>query len=207
MKSQEIQKILDHFFPKSKPFLNYTSLYTLLIAVLLSAQTTDKRVNQVTKKLFSIADTPNQMRTLDPEELEKIIRSCGLGKTKANAIINLSKICEKKFHGEIPKTLKCLETLPGVGHKTASVVMAQGYGKPAFPVDTHIYRCARRWGLSKGKSVVAVEKDLKKKFPKKDWIKLHLQIISFARKFCPARGHVSSQCPICSQLGITPQGT
>ncbi len=191
-----IQDILNKYFPDPKPPLEHSDPYTLLIAVLLSARCTDAMVNRVTPKLFKKAKTPQAMIQLTVEEIRSIIKPCGLSPTKAKNIWKLSEILIKKYEGKVPKSLRSLESLPGVGHKTASVVMAQAFHVPAFPVDTHIFRCAHRWGLSKGKTVEKVEEDLKKYFPKKDWIKVHLQIIYFARKFCPARGK-HDQCPIC----------
>lgn len=197
-KTEKIQKILDKLFPNPPIPLKHKDSYTLLIAVLLSAQCTDARVNQITPALFEKADTPEKMAALPVEEIEEIIRPCGLAPSKSKAISKLSQILLEKYAGNVPDTFEALEGLPGVGHKTASVVMAQAFGHPAFPVDTHIHRLAKRWGLSCGKSVEQTEKDLKKAFPKKDWIKLHLQIIYFARKYCPARGHDEKMCPICS---------
>lgn len=198
--ARKIGKILDQTFPRPAPALHHTSIYTLLIAVLLSARATDKKVNEITPHLFKKANTPEKMIKLSIHDIEQIIRHIGLYKTKAKAIWNLSQILIDKYHGKVPKTLEELEELPGVGHKTASVVMAQGFHIPAFPVDTHIHRLAKRWGLSSGKNVKQTEKDLKELFPKKDWIKRHLQIIYFGRTFCPARGHKKDVCPICSIL-------
>lgn len=199
-KAQQIQQILNELFPDPAIPLAYKDPYTLLIAVLLSAQCTDARVNLVTPHLFAKASTPKEMITLSIDEIRQIIRTCGLSNTKAKAIWNLSKILLEKHKGKVPKSLAALEKLPGVGHKTASVVMVQAFQKSAFPVDTHIHRCAKRWGLSSGKNVVQTEKDLKALFPKKSWRKLHLQIIYFARKYCPAKGHKTDKCPICSIL-------
>jgi endonuclease-3 len=195
-KAKRIQKILQECFPTPPIPLNHTDPYTLLIAVVLSARNTDAKVNQITPHLFKFASTPQEMIKLTIPEIQKIIKPCGLSSTKAKNIWHLSKILIEKYKEKVPRTFKELEELPGVGHKTASVVMAQAFHQPAFPVDTHIYRCARRWGLSKGKTIEKVEADLKKLFPRKDWIKLHLQIIYFARKHCQARGkHIG--CPIC----------
>ena len=199
-KAALIQKILNTYFPHPQIALKAKDSYSLLIAVLLSAQCTDVRVNLVTPHLFAKASTPEEMIQLDVDEIKTLIRSCGLAPTKAKAIWKLSYDLIHKHHGKVPKSFEALEALPGVGHKTASVVMAQAFDIPAFPVDTHIHRCAKRWGLSKGKSVVQTEKDLKKLFPKTSWNKLHLQIVLFARKFCPARSHQVSKCPICSCL-------
>lgn len=196
-KAQQIQKILDELFPEPSIPLQHTDPYTLLIAVLLSAQCTDARVNLVTPALFAKASTPEKMVQLSIEEITQFIRTCGLSNTKARAIWNLSKILIDKHHGKVPASFAHLEALPGVGHKTASVVMSQAFNEPAFPVDTHIHRCAKRWGLSSGKNVEQTEKDLKKCFPKNTWNKVHLQIIYFARKYCPAKGHDPKKCPIC----------
>lgn len=192
-----VQTILEDLYPNPEIPLKHKDPYTLLIAVLLSAQCTDARVNLITPKLFAKADSPEKMIQLTPQEIEEIVRPCGLGSTKAKAIWKLSEILLKKHKGKVPKTFEDLEDLPGVGHKTASVVMVQAFEKPAFPVDTHIFRCAHRWNLSKGKTVEAVEKDLKRLFAKPKWNKLHLQIIYFAREHCPARGHKKEKCPIC----------
>lgn len=195
-----IQKILQEYFPKPEIPLLHDSPYTLLIAVLLSAQCTDARVNLITPILFKKAHTPEKMIKLKVEEIQEIIRPCGLSPRKAKAIWELSKILVEKYAGAVPQTFEELEELPGVGHKTASVVMAQAFKVPAFPVDTHIWRCAKRWGLSQANNVKQTEEDLKKLFPKKDWNALHLQIIYFARKFCQARAHKIEECPICSVL-------
>lgn len=193
----KITQILAELFPNPTIPLNHSDPYTLLIAVLLSAQCTDVRVNLTTPRLFERAQTPADMVKLTPQEIEEIIRPCGLAPTKSKAIWNLSRILNDQFDGKVPTTFEELESLPGVGHKTASVVMAQAFHHPAFPVDTHIHRCAHRWGLSKGKNVEQTEKDLKRLFPKDRWIKLHLQIIYYARTYCPARNHRIEQCPIC----------
>lgn len=198
--AKEIQQILNELFPKPEIPLEHKDPYTLLIAVLLSAQCTDARVNTVTPTLFALADTPEQMIALSIDEIAQVIRPCGLSPTKAKAIWNLSQILIEKHEGEVPPTFPDLEALPGVGHKTASVVMSQAFHHPAFPVDTHIHRCAKRWHLSNGKSVEQTERDLKAVFPKKEWNKIHLQIIYFARKYCPARAHNGEKCPICSRL-------
>ena len=194
---KKILVILEDLFPDPQIPLAHKDPYTLLIAVLLSAQCTDARVNKITPQLFALADTPSKMVRLSPKEIEAIIRPCGLAPTKSKAIWQLSKDLLRKYKGSLPKTLKKLEQLPGVGHKTASVVMTQAFKRPAFPVDTHIHRCAHRWGLSSGKSVAQTERDLKEIFPKRLWRKVHLQIIYFARKYCPARGHKALVCPIC----------
>ena len=202
-KAQEIQHILDKLFPHPTIPLAHIDPYTLLIAVLLSAQCTDVRVNQVTPHLFAKASTPKAMIALCIEEIAAIIRPCGLSNTKAKAIWGLSQLLLSKHQGKVPASFAALEKLPGVGHKTASVVMAQAFHKPAFPVDTHIHRCAKRWGLSSGKNVKQTEKDLKNLFPKKSWIKLHLQIIYFARQYCPALKHKIEKCPICQKMSHT----
>lgn len=193
-----VQKILDELFPNPEIPLKHKDPYTLLIAVILSAQCTDARVNQITPKLFAKASSPKQMTQLTPQEIEAIIRPCGLGPSKAKALWQLSKILIEKHHSQVPKTFEELEALPGVGHKTASVLIIQAFHTPAFPVDTHIHRCAKRWGLSDGSSVLHTEKDLKKLFPPSPWAKLHLQIIYFARQYCTARAHYPPNCPLCS---------
>jgi endonuclease-3 len=199
-KAYLVQTTLNGLYPNPAIPLEHTSPYTLLIAVLLSAQCTDAKVNLVTPILFAKAKTPKEMCKLDIEEIQEIIRPCGLFQTKAKNIWNLSQLLVNQFKGKVPETFEELESLPGVGHKTASVVMAQAFHHPAFPVDTHIFRCAKRWGLSSGNTVEAVEKDLKALFPKNDWIRLHLQIIYFAREYCQARKHDTTECPICSKL-------
>lgn len=195
-----VQEILDRYFPDPPIPLEHKDSFTLLIAVLLSAQCTDVRVNSVTPALFALADTPEKMSKLQWEQIQAIIRPCGLSERKAKAIQALSKILVEQYNSQVPETLEELEELPGVGHKTASVVMVQCFKIPAFPVDTHIHRLAKRWGLSKAKTVEMTERDLKKAFPKEAWIKLHLQIIYYARSFCPARGHQINECPICRAL-------
>ncbi len=197
-RAKKIAAILEQLFPDPAIPLLHKDPYTLLIAVLLSAQCTDVRVNQITPRLFALADTPQKMVLLDPKEIEVIIRPCGLAMTKSKAIWQLSRDLIDHHRGQVPKTFASLEKLPGVGHKTASVVMIQAFERAAFPVDTHIHRCAHRWGLSSGKSVKQTEHDLKKIFPKRLWRKIHLQIIYFARQYCPARGHKKENCPICS---------
>jgi endonuclease-3 len=199
-----IQATLNALFPHPAIPLKHKDAYTLLIAVLLSAQCTDQRVNSITPLLFAKAQTPEQMTTLSVEEILEIIRPCGLGPTKAKAIWKLSDVILKKHKGKVPASFVQLEKLPGVGHKTASVVMSQAFHKPAFPVDTHIHRCAKRWGLSIGASIERTERELKLLFPKKTWNKIHLQMIYFARKYCPARGHRPEECPICK--GLLPRG-
>lgn len=200
-KAADIARILEDLFPEVDVPLDHKDPYTLLIAVLLSAQCTDERVNQVTPLLWKKADSPEAMVKLTVAEIESIVRPCGLAPAKSKAIHQLSGILLDKYHGGVPRTLEELETLPGVGHKTASVVVSQAFGVPAFPVDTHIHRLAWRWGLSTGKNVVQTERDLKKLFPKDTWNKLHIQIILFGRAYCPARGHDPYQCPICSIHG------
>ncbi|NGX55354.1 MAG: Endonuclease III [Chlamydiae bacterium] len=195
-----VSEVLNKYYPRPKVPLKHKSTYTLLIAVLLSAQTTDERVNLVTPKLFAKASTPKAMVKLTVKEIQEIIQTCGLAPKKAHAIWGLSNILIEKHRGRVPDTFEDLEALPGVGHKTASVVMAHAFGHPAFPVDTHIFRSAQRWGLSRGKNVVVVERDLKRLFSEKRWNRLHLQIILFARLYCPARGHKTSECPLCSKL-------
>jgi len=201
-----IGKILDRLFPDPRPSLHYTDPYTLLIAVLLSAQCTDSRVNLITPILFSLASTPQEMVKLSIETIESIIRPCGLGMTKARAIWTLSRELIERHAGEVPQSLDLLEALSGVGHKTASVVAAQAFHLPAFPVDTHIRRCANRWGLSHSPRVDIVERDLKSLFPKASWNKRHLQIIHFARQYCPARNHHSEKCPICMHTANSDSG-
>ncbi len=199
--ANKIHKILEEYYPEVPIFLDHKDPYTLLIAVLLSAQCTDARVNKTTPALFALADTPQKMVNQDVDKIREIIRPCGLSPRKSKAIAGLSQILLDKHGGEVPANLEDLEALPGVGHKTASVVMAQAFGIPAFPVDTHIHRLAYRWKLSTGKNVEKTEKDLKKLFPKEAWNKLHLQIIIFGREHCPARGHDPHSCPICSKYG------
>jgi endonuclease-3 len=196
-KAERIQEILDELFPRFEVPLNHRDPYTLLIAVLLSAQCTDKKVNEVTPLLFARASTPRAMTRLSVEEIREVIRPCGLSPAKSKAIAGLSRILIDEHQGQVPHTFEQLEALPGVGHKTASVVMAQAFGVPAFPVDTHIHRLAARWGLSDGSNVTRTERDLKRIFPEGAWNKLHLQIILFGREYCQARSHDLSLCPIC----------
>ena len=199
-KTQRVNYIisfLESLYPETPvPLLNRNH-FELLVAVLLSAQCTDERVNQVTPKLFSLADNPLSMSKIPIEDIYKIIRPCGLAPQKSKAISNLSKILITKHDGNVPSNFESLEALPGVGHKTASVVMSQGFGYPAFPIDTHIHRLAQRWGLTNGKNVTQTEKDLKKLFPEKLWNKLHLQIIFYGREYCTARGCNGTICKIC----------
>ena len=192
-----INKELEKLYPETPIPLDHHSTYTLLIAVLLSAQCTDIRVNQVTPELFSLADNPFDMSMISTERIRKIIRPCGLSPKKSKAISRLSKILCKEYNGEVPESFEELEALPGVGHKTASVVMSQGFNHPTFPVDTHIHRLAQRWGLTKGKNVKQTEKDLKKIFSKDSWNKLHLQIIFWGREFCQAKQCHGITCKIC----------
>ena len=204
MKKEErfiyISKELQKLYPETPIPLDHDSIYTLLIAVLLSAQCTDVRVNQVTPELFKLANNPFDMSLVHPDEIRKIIRPCGLSPKKSKAIAELSKILCEKYEGQVPESFEALEALPGVGHKTASVVMSQGFNHPAFPVDTHIHRLAQRWRLSRGKNVKQTEKDLKKGFPIEDWNKLHLQIIFYGREYCTARGCDGRVCKICSEV-------
>ena len=199
-KAKKILDILQTLYPDPPIFLKHKDSYTLLIAVLLSAQCTDERVNRITPILFAEADNPVGMQGLFVQDIEDIIRPCGLGPKKSKAIWNLSKILLEKHQGIVPDNFKDLEDLPGVGHKTASVVMSQAFGQPAFPVDTHIHRLAKRWKLSSGKNVKKTEEDLKSIFLKKDWNSLHLQMILFGREHCPARKHDPILCPICSWI-------
>jgi endonuclease III len=192
---------LESLYPETPIPLDHKDNYTLLVAVLLSAQCTDVRVNQVTPHLFALADNPNDMAKVPVEKIMQVIRPCGLAPRKSQAISDLSNILIEKYNGQVPDNFEALESLPGVGHKTASVVMSQGFGVPAFPVDTHIHRLAYRWCLSNGKNVEKTEEDLKKIFPREIWNKLHLQIIFFGREYCPARGHNIDLCPICSVMG------
>jgi len=198
--AQIVKEILDIYFPDPGIPLHHSNPYTLLVAVVLSARSTDAMVNRVTPKLFEKASTPEKMAHLSEAEIREIIKPCGLSPQKAKALRSLSQILVDDFKGKVPATFEELESLPGVGHKTASVVMAQAFDIPAFPVDTHIFRCARRWGLSEGKTVKRVENDLKKIYLPEDWIRLHLQIIHFARKFCKSGRHFVANCPICSVL-------
>lgn len=200
-----VANTLERLYPETPVPLDHTDAYTLLIAVLLSAQCTDARVNQITPLLFERANTPQSMLKLTVDEIREIIKPCGLSPFKSKAIYGLSEIIMDKHNGEVPTTFEELEDLPGVGHKTASVVMSQAFGVPAFPVDTHIHRLAKRWKLSNGKSVDQTEKDLKRLFPKESWNKLHLQIIFYGREYCPARGHKEEECFICNTvLGLKP---
>ena len=196
-KAQEISRILNRIYRKVPIPLNHKNKFELVVAVLLSAQCTDERVNQVTPILFKKANTAIKMTKVPKKTIYNIIRPCGLAPQKSKAIFELSRILVKKFKGKVPESFEELEKLPGVGHKTASVVMSQGFGHPAFPVDTHIHRLSQRWGLTNGKNVVQTEKDLKDLFPKKSWNKLHLQIIFYGREFCQARSCYGLECEIC----------
>ncbi|MBN8684748.1 MAG: endonuclease III [Chitinophagales bacterium] len=202
-KAADIQQILENLYPETPIPLQHEDAYTLLVAVVLSAQCTDERVNQITPLLFERADNPRAMMQLEVEAIKEIIRPCGLSPAKSKAIAELSRIITEEHGGQVPESFEALEALPGVGHKTASVVMSQAFGHPAFPVDTHIHRLAARWGLSDGKSVEKTERDLKALFPPESWNKLHLQIIFFGRQYCPARGHKIENCPICSKYAVS----
>ena len=196
-KVQTIARILDKLYPKTPIPLKHKNPFTLLVAVLLSGQSTDVSVNKVTPALFKIGGSAEKMVKLSVSKIRQIIKPVGLSPTKSKNIKALSQILVKRFSGVVPDNFEDLESLPGVGHKTASVVMSQAFDHSAFPVDTHIHRLAKRWGLSSGKNVVQTEKDLKKLFPEKSWNKLHLQMIFFGREYCPARGHDKKNCPIC----------
>ena len=197
-KAERIQAMLEELYPETPVPLDHESPFQLLISVLMSAQTTDLKVNQVTPELFKKGPTPEKMSVLEVSTIQSLIREVGLAPTKAKNIKRLSELLIERHQGDIPSTFEELEALPGVGHKTAGVVLAQAFGIPAFPIDTHIHRLAARWGLSNGKNVDQTEKDLKAVFPKEAWNDLHLQIIFFGREYCPARYHDLSQCPICS---------
>ena len=192
---------LDKIYPEVSAPLKHSNNYTLLIAVLLSANTTDKSVNKVTATLFAKANTPQKMITLDYDTIYSIIRPCGLGPAKSKAILGLSQILVDKYDGKVPKDFSALESFPGVGHKTASVVMSQAFDVPAFAVDTHVHRLMYRWGLSSGRSVKETEKDAKRLFPENRWSKLHLQIIFYGRDYCPAKNFNPEKCPITSVVG------
>lgn len=196
-----VRDTLEELYPETPVPLDHKDPYTLLIAVLLSAQCTDKKVNQITPLLFAKADTPQEMIKMSVEEIKAIIRPCGLSPMKSKGIYGLSKIILDEHNGQVPESFSALEALPAVGHKTASVVMAQAFGVPAFPVDTHIHRLAYRWGLTTGKNVKQTEKDLKRLFDDSLWNKLHLQIIFFGREYCPAQRHDPLACPICKVIG------
>lgn len=202
-KADYIADRLEQLYPETPIPLDHFDSYSLLIAVLLSAQCTDERVNKITPLLFKKARTPQEMVKLKINEIEDIIRPCGLSPRKSKAIHELSQILIEKHQGKVPSSFEELEELPGVGHKTASVVMAQSFGVPAFPVDTHIHRLAQRWGLTNGKNVEQTEADLKKVFPREKWNKLHLQIIFYGREYCTARGCDGLSCEICSCLNFS----
>ena len=199
-RAQVVLERLNHRYPETPIPLDHSDPYTLLIAVLLSAQCTDKKVNEVTPALFAAGPTPKAMASLDESEIWSLIRQLGLAKTKAKHVRRLSELLLSEHDGAVPDSFQALEALPGVGHKTASVVMSQAFGVPAFPVDTHIHRLAQRWGLSNGLSVAATERDLKRLFPKEHWNRLHLQIIFYGREFCSARGCDGTVCPLCREL-------
>ena len=201
LKSLFIVQTLDELYDNPAIPLTHKDSYTLLIAVLLSARCTDERVNKITPGLFKLADNPKDMILHSPEKIRKIIKPCGLSPRKSKSIYLLSKILVHEYNSVVPNNFQDLESLPGVGHKTASVVMAQAFNMPAFPVDTHIHRLSYRWGISSGKNVIQTEKDCKKIFPKQRWNKLHLQMIYFGREYCPARKHNPHDCPICSVVG------
>jgi endonuclease-3 len=197
-KAARIQEVLDRLYPAPPIPLDHDDPFTLLVATILSAQCTDARVNRTTPELFARARTPRQMAKLAQEEIREIIKPCGLSPAKSKALRELSGLLLERHGGKVPASFEELEALPGVGHKTAGIVMIHAFGKPAFPVDTHIHRLAARWGLSDGSSVERTERDLQALFPEKDWERLHLQIIYFGREHCPARGHEFDDCPICS---------
>ncbi|MBL7952184.1 MAG: endonuclease III [Flavobacteriales bacterium] len=200
-KAAFVSEKLAKLYPRTTIPLDHEDPFTLLVAVVLSAQCTDKKVNEITPLLFAKARTPQQMMKLSVEEIQDIIRPCGLSPMKSKGIHGLSKIIVEEHGGKVPQSFEALEALPAVGHKTASVVMSQAFGVPAFPVDTHIHRLAYRWTLSTGKSVEHTETDLKKLFPEETWNALHLRIIYFGREYCPAKGHDPQRCPICSVVG------
>jgi endonuclease-3 len=199
-RAQIVHRRLDELYPTTDIPLDHADPYTLLVAVVLSAQCTDKMVNRVTPDLWKLADTPEAMSRVPVDRIQAIIRPCGLSPQKAKAISGLSKILVQEYAGQVPQDFESLERLPGVGHKTASVVMAQAFGVPAFPVDTHIHRLAQRWGLTNGKNVVQTENDLKKLFPIEAWNRLHLQIIFYGREHCSARGCDGTVCGICREV-------
>jgi len=199
-KTSYISLKLKELYPSPPIPLRHKDPFTLLVAVVLSARCTDERVNKTTPALFALADNPYEMAKLKPEEVQEIIRPCGLSPQKSKGIVGLSKIIVKKHGGKVPQTFEDLEALPAVGHKTASVVMTQAFGKPAFPVDTHIIRLAKRWGLSQGKTPEKIEQDLKRQFPEESWHDLHLQMIYYGREHCTARGCDGTKCEICRYL-------
>lgn len=199
-RASHVHQRLDGLYPQPPIPLDHRDPFTLLVSVLLSAQCTDERVNKVTPGLFKLADNPREMAGKSMEAVDAIVRPCGLSPRKAQAIVGLSKILIDEHGGEVPADMDALEALPGVGHKTASVVMAQAFGVPAFPVDTHIHRLAQRWKLSDGRSVVQTERDLKRLFPEEAWNRLHLQIIYYGREYCTARGCDGTVCPLCREM-------
>lgn len=206
-KVPRILEILDRLFPEVEIPLGHRDPFTLLVAVMLSAQTTDKKVNAVTPRLFALASTPRQMAALPEERIRETIRELGLAPTKARNLRRASRVLLDRHGGRVPESRRALEALPGVGRKTALVVLAQAFGQDTFPVDTHIHRLAARWGLSSGKNVRQTEQDLRKLFPRETWRRLHLQMIYFGREYCPARGHDSAGCPICSWAGTSGEGS
>jgi endonuclease-3 len=201
-KCARIHQQLEELYPQTPVPLDHTDAFTLLVAVMLSAQTTDKKVNEVTPALFAEAPGPREMAALEVDQIRQLIRQIGLAPTKAKNLKRMAELLLERHGGQVPADIDALEDLPGVGHKTASVVMAQAFGVPAFPVDTHIHRLAWRWGLTSGKNVAQTEGDLKRRFPESSWNKLHLQIIFFGREYCPARHHDWETCPICSWAGL-----
>lgn len=200
-KAHIVLEELQRAFPEPEVPLHHTDAFTLLVAVMLSAQCTDARVNKVTPALFAAAPTPAAMAAMEWQQVREYIATCGLTETKAKRLVETARLLVERHGGQVPSTFEELEALPGVGHKTASVVMNQAFGYPAFPVDTHIYRLARRWGLSRGNSVEQVEHDLKKLYPQSAWGKLHIQLVLWGRQHCPARG-CKPVCAICSRLGV-----
>lgn len=206
-RARRIGAILDELYPSPPIPLQHHDPFTLLVAVLLSAQTTDAQVNKVTPALFARASTAEEMATLSAEEILACIRTCGLAPTKAKNVKKLAETLVAEHGGRVPRDLEALERLAGVGHKTASVVLSQAFGEPAFAVDTHIHRLAQRWGLSKASNVVQTERDLKKVFPREEWARRHLQMIYFGREHCPARGHDHGKCPICSWAWVSARQT
>lgn len=199
-RASHVHKRLDELYPQPPIPLGHVDPFTLLVAVVLSAQCTDARVNEVTPELFELAGNARDMAKLSAQAVDEIVRPCGLAPRKAQAIVGLSKILMEKHGGKVPADMEALEELPGVGHKTASVVMAQAFGVPAFPVDTHIHRLAQRWKLTDGRSVVQTERDLKRLFPEESWNRLHLQIIYYGREYCSARGCDGTVCPLCREM-------
>ena len=199
-RAERVMQRLNEHYPETPVPLDHSDAFTLLIAVLLSAQCTDKKVNEVTPALFAAGPDPQAMAALEEEEIHSFIRQLGLANTKAKNIRRLSELLIERHGGEVPRSFSALEALPGVGHKTASVVMSQAFGVPAFPVDTHIHRLAQRWGLSRGENVLQTERDLKALFPKQEWNRLHLQIIFYGREHCTARGCDGRVCPLCKEL-------